>query len=390
MVPDSTPSRLSRRLQGLVQSDIRRMTRECERVRGINLGQGICDLPTPVPVREGAIEAIRARKSTYSFMEGVPELREAIARKLGRKNGIAADPASEIVVTVGASGAYTCALHALLNPGDGVLVFEPFYGYHVNTAIVAGLEPQYLRLDAPQFALTEPALRGALKPNTRALVVCSPGNPSGKMFTHAELEIVARVAREKDLVVITDEIYEDIRYDGREHVSAATVGDLRDRTVTIMGLSKTFSITGWRLGYAVAREDWARAIALVSDLFYICAPTPLQHGVAAGVAMPQGFYDELAAGYAQKREWTCKALERAGLKPVWPEGAYYVLADIGGLGFKSARDAAMDLLEKTGVATIPGTAFFTGNAGERFLRVCFAKEEDALLEACKRIERWKP
>jgi aminotransferase len=373
-----------------VQSDIRRMTRECERVRGINLGQGICDLPTPVPVREGAIEAIRARKSTYSFMEGVPELRAAIAKKLERKNGLKADPASEIVVTVGASGAYTCALHALLNPGDGVLVFEPFYGYHVNTALVAGLEPQYLRLDAPAFALTEAALRGALKPNTRAVVVCSPGNPSGKMFTRAELEIVAKVAREKDLVVISDEIYEDIRYDGREHVPAATVADLRERTVTIMGLSKTFSITGWRLGYAVAREDWARAIALVSDLFYICAPTPLQHGVAAGFGMPQSFYDELAAGYAQKREWTCSALERAGLKPVWPQGAYYVLADIGGLGFATARDAAMDLLEKVGVATIPGTAFFTGNTGERFLRVCFAKEEDALQEACKRIERWKP
>ena len=390
MAPDSNTSRLSRRLQGLVQSDIRRMTRECERVKGINLGQGICDLPTPPPVREGAIEAIRARKSTYSFMEGAPELRAAIARKLERKNGLKADPASEIVVTVGASGAYTCALHALLNPGDGVLVFEPFYGYHVNTAIVAGLEPQFLRLDAPKFALTEAALRGALKPNTRALVVCSPGNPSGKMFTRAELEIVARVAREKDLVVITDEIYEDIRYEGREHVPAATVADLRVRTVTIMGLSKTFSITGWRLGYAVAREDWARAIALVSDLFYICAPTPLQHGVAAGFSMPQSFYDELAAGYAQKREWTCSALERAGLKPVWPEGSYYVLADIGGRGFKTARDAAMDLLEQTGVATIPGTAFFTGDTGERFLRVCYAKEEDALQEACKRIERWKP
>lgn len=390
MASSTNTARLSRRLTGLVQSDIRRMTRECERVQGINLGQGICDLPTPPPVREGAIEAIRARKSTYSFMEGAPELRTAIAGKLARANGMKADPASEIVVTVGASGAYTCALHALLNPGDGVLVFEPFYGYHVNTALVAGLEPQYLRLDAPQFELTESALRGALKPNTRAVVVCSPGNPSGKMFTRAELEIVARVAREKDLVVITDEIYEDIRYEGREHVPAATVADLRERTVTIMGLSKTFSITGWRLGYAVAREDWARAIALVNDLFYICAPTPLQHGVAAGFAMPQSFYDELAAGYARKREWTCSALERAGLKPVWPQGAYYVLADIGGLGFASARDAAMDLLEKVGVATVPGTAFFTGSTGERFLRVCFAKEEDALQEACRRIERWKP
>jgi len=188
--------------------------------------------------------------------------------------------------------------------------------------------------------------------------------------------------------VITDEIYESITYDGREHISAATIPGLRERSVTIMGLSKTFSITGWRLGYAVAREDWARAIALVNDLYYICAPTPLQHGVAAGFSLPQSFYTELRDSYARKREWTCQALTRAGLAPVWPQGAYYVLADVSRRGFSDARSAAMDLLEKVGVATVPGTAFFTGNAGERWIRVCFAKEEDALQEACRRIERW--
>lgn len=371
-----------------MQSDIRRMTRECERVGGINLGQGICDLPTPLPVRDGAIAAILERRSTYSFMEGVPALRQAIAGKLERENGLGADPEREIVVTVGASGAYTAALHALFDPGDGILVFEPFYGYHVNTALVAGLEPQYLRLEAPDFALSEAALRASLRPNTRAIVVCSPANPGGKMFTRAELELIARVAVERDLVVITDEIYESITYDGREHISAATIPGLRERSVTIMGLSKTFSITGWRLGYAVAREDWARAIALVNDLYYICAPTPLQHGVAAGFSLPQSFYTELRDSYARKREWTCQALTRAGLAPVWPQGAYYVLADVSRRGFSDARSAAMDLLEKVGVATVPGTAFFTGNAGERWIRVCFAKEEDALQEACRRIERW--
>lgn len=364
------------------------MTRECERVGGINLGQGICDLPTPLPVRDGAIAAILERRSTYSFMEGVPALRQAIAGKLERENALRADPEREIVVTVGASGAYTAALHALFDPGDGILVFEPFYGYHVNTALVAGLEPQYLRLEAPDFALSEAALRASLRPNTRAIVVCSPANPGGKMFTRAELELIARVAVERDLVVITDEIYESITYDGREHISAATIPGLRERSVTIMGLSKTFSITGWRLGYAVAREDWARAIALVNDLYYICAPTPLQHGVAAGFALPQSFYTELRDSYARKREWTCQALTRAGLAPVWPQGAYYVLADVSRRGFFDARSAAMDLLEKVGVATVPGTAFFTGNAGERWIRVCFAKEEDALQEACRRIERW--
>jgi aminotransferase len=377
----------SRRLQGLVQSDIRRMTRECERVNGINLGQGICDLPTPPLVRDGAIAAIQAGKSTYTHPEGALELRRAIATKLARDNGLSADPLTEIVVTVGASGAFAAAIHALLDPGDGILLFEPYYGYHLNAAIVAGLEPQYLRLSAPDFALRERELRAALRPNTRAVVVCTPSNPCGKMFDRGELEILARVARERDLVVITDEIYEYIRYDGRQHVSPAGVADLAERTVTIMGLSKTFSITGWRLGYAVARAEIARAITLVNDLFYVCAPTPLQHGVAAGFAAPESFFRELAAEYARKREMTCTALERGGLAPIWPQGAYYVLADVSPLGFATAREAAMALLERTGVATVPGSAFYTDREGERFVRLCFAKEDDVLAEACRRIER---
>jgi aminotransferase len=228
-----------------------------------------------------------------------------------------------------------------------------------------------------------------LKPNTRAVVVCSPGNPSGKMFDSSELEALARVAREKDLLVITDEIYENIVYDGRKHVPPATIDDLRDRTVTIMGLSKTFSITGWRLGYAVARADFARAMTLVNDLFYVCAPTPLQHGAAAGFRAPPSFFTDLARDYARKREMTCSALEKAGLAPIWPEGAYYVLADVGRLGFQTARESAMALLEETGVASIPGTAFYSDAEGERFLRFCFAKEDDVLGEACRRIERFR-
>lgn len=372
-----------------MQSDIRRMTRECERVGGINLGQGICDLPTPAPVAEGAIAAIRARQSTYSFAEGVIELRSVIATKLARENGLRADPKSEIVVTVGATGAFAAAIHALLDPGDGILLFEPYYGYHLNAAILAGLEPQYLTLHAPRFALVESELRAALRPNTRAIVVCTPSNPSGKMFTRAELEIVDRVARAANLLVITDEIYESIRYDGREHISPASVGSLWERTVTILGLSKTFSITGWRLGYAVAPEPLARAITLAHDLFYVCAPTPLQHGVAAGFALPRSYYDDLIAGYTKKRALTCDALHDAGFEPIVPEGAYYVLADVSKLGFTSARAAAMALLERAKVATVPGTAFFRGQSGERFVRVCYAKEDDVLAEACRRIRAFE-
>jgi aminotransferase len=205
------------------------------------------------------------------------------------------------------------------------------------------------------------------------------------MFDVEELRVLDRVARDHDLWVITDEIYEYIRYDGREHVSPATVGGLHERTVTIMGLSKTFSITGWRLGYAVAREEIARRIALVHDLFFICAPTPLQHGVAAGFAAPKSYFDDLQAQFTRKRGWTCDALSEAGLEPIVPEGAYYVLADVSRLGYDTSRDAALAILERTGVAVVPGTSFYQGDDGERFVRVCYAKEDDVLQEACKRL-----
>lgn len=376
---------LAIRLQGLVQSDIRRMTRECDRVGGLNLGQGICDLPTPPPVARGAIEAIEARRSTYSHPEGILPLREAIAKKLERVNGIQADPQGEIVVTNGASGAFCGALHALLNPGDGMLLFEPYYGYHLNAAILAGIEPQYVELSPPEFEVTEAAVRAACRDNTRAIVLCTPANPSGKMWSRAEIEIIERVAKDLDLYVFTDEIYESIRYEGREHVSPATVGDLAERTVTIMGLSKTFSITGWRLGYAVAPREIAQAMTLVNDLFYICAPTPLQWGAAAGFELGDDFYDGMLAEYARKREVLCSALAQGGLEPIVPQGAYYVLADVSKLGKSTALEAALHLLETVGVATIPGSAFYRGEGGESLVRLCFAMEASVVEEAARRL-----
>jgi len=379
------PPRTARRVESLAQSEIRRMTRECERVGGINLGQGICDLPTHPLVRDGAIAAIRENRSTYSFPEGTATLRRAIADKVARENGLSADPDTEIVVTIGATGAFTATLMALLDPGDGIILFEPYYGYHLNTARLAGIVPQFVTLDLPSFALDEARLRSAITPITRAIVVCSPGNPSGKMFNRSELDIVARAARDHDLLVITDEIYEYFRYDGRQHVSPATIDGLADRTVSIMGLSKTFSITGWRLGYAIARSELARPIALVNDVYYVCAPTPLQLGAAAGFAAPPSYFEELRKNYQNKRDMICEALETARLSPVVPEGAYYVLADLSRSSFEHSLDAALALLERTGVASIAGTAFFEGSLGDRFLRFCFAKEDDVLAEACARI-----
>ena len=376
---------LSRRLEGLVQSDIRRMSRECNRLGGLNLGQGLCDMPTPPPVAAGAKAAIDARESTYTYPEGIAPLRELISEKLARDNGIRAEANGEIVVTIGATGAFAAALNALLDPGDGILLMEPYYGYHLNTAIVSGLTPQYMTLEPPAFELREADLRAAITPETRAVVVCTPSNPSGKMFSKPELEALARVAHDHDLLVITDEIYEYIRYDGREHVSPATIGDLWPRSVTIMGLSKTFSITGWRMGYAVAPRDMARAMTLVNDLYYVCAPSPLQHGVAEGFRMPRSFFESLKGDYQRKRDILCGALDEAGLSPIVPEGAYYVLADATRLSCDTSRDAALTLLERTKVASVPGSAFTRGAPGERLLRFCFAKEDDVLDEAARRL-----
>ncbi|WP_067538115.1 pyridoxal phosphate-dependent aminotransferase [Nocardia crassostreae] len=384
------PRFLADRLHGLALSDIRRMSRESDRVGAINLGQGICDLPTPPEVAEAAKAAIDANDSTYTYPEGNRALRDAIVGNLLRDNGIEADPGTEIVVTLGATGAFATAVNALLDPGDGILLMEPYYGYHLNCSIVAGLEPQLLTLTPPTFTLTEEALRAALRPNTRALVICTPANPSGKMFDRAELEAVARVAHERDLLIISDEIYEYIHFDGRPHISPATVGGLAPRTVSVMGLSKTFSITGWRIGYAVAAEPMAQAIALVNDLYYICAPNPLQHGVTAGFALPESYFAALASDYQRKRDKLCDALKAAGTVPIIPQGAYYVLADISAWGYTTATEAAMDLLERGKVASVPGSAFYRGTTGESLLRFCFAKDDDTLAEGCERIQRFEP
>jgi aminotransferase len=381
---------ISRRIAGLQPSDIRLMTRECERLGGINLGQGLGDLPTPAPVQNGAIAAIRENRNTYALPEGIAPLRQAIAEKLRRDNGLEVDPDKEIVVSAGTTGAFAATLTALLDPGDGVLLLEPYYGYHLNTILLGGLEPQFLTLAAPEFTLHESDLRASLRPNTRALVVCTPSNPSGKMFSEAELAIIERVAADRHLLVITDEIYEYITYDGHRHISPATVGGLRERTVSIMGFSKTFSITGWRLGYAVAAEPLARAINLVNDLLYVCAPTPLQYGAAAGLQAPPDLLRELKAEYQRKRDILCEGLAAAGLAPIVPQGAYYVLADIARFGYPTAKAAALALLEQTGVAGVPGSAFYQGTAGEHLIRFCFAKDDSTLREAVRRLPRFRP
>jgi len=362
------------------------MTRECDRVGGINLSQGICDVAPPEEVLRAAREAVERGPHHYTRGEGLPELRVALAAKLRRDNGIDADADGEIVVTSGVTGGYLCAIHALLDPGDGILLFEPYYAYHLNIARTAGLVPHFLTLPSLHADVTEAMLRAALRSDTRALVLCTPSNPGGKVFTRAELEVVSRVAAEHDLLVITDEIYEYFVYDGRRHVSPASLAELWPRTVSLFGLSKIYAITGWRMGYAVAPRPLSESLLLANDLFFICAPRPMQEGVAHGLSvLGVDWYRQRGAAFEDKRDRICAALRDAGFGPIVPQGSYYVFTDVHPRGYESAREAAMDLLEQTGVATVPGTAFFQGSDGERYLRVCFAKEDPVLDEACERI-----
>jgi len=376
---------ISARLAGLVQSDIRRMSRECERVSGINLGQGICDLPTIPELIEGATEAIEASKATYSKFEGIDVLRERIARKIESFNGFHVDPAKELVVTVGSTGGFAAAALATLNAGDEVILFEPYYGYHLNTLKVLGIETKYVPLKLPDWSIDFDLLRRTFTKKTKGIVVCTPSNPCGKVFTREELRKIGELCREFGAWAYTDEIYEYIVFDGRRHVSMASVEGCRDVTITISGFSKTFSITGWRIGYVAADASVSQSIGLINDLFYVCAPTPLQWGVARALEVNQSYYENLNRDYQKKRDMTATALEEAGFRAYVPQGAYYMLAEIPA-DFADAKEAAMSLIENAKVASVPGPSFYASRAGDRLLRFCFAKDFDALEEACRRIK----
>jgi aminotransferase len=378
---------LSARHAWVMQSEIRNMSIECDLVGGVNLSQGVCDTEVPVEVRRGAQQAIDDGINIYTRYDGLPELRKAIASKQQRFTGMTVDPEREIVVSAGATGALYCACLALLNPGDEVIVFEPYYGYHVSTLVATQAVPVYVRLAPPAWTFSYEALEQARSPRTRAIVVNTPANPSGKVFTREELEAIARFAEKFDLFVFTDEIYEHFLYDGRRHIPPATLPGMRERTITISGLSKTFSITGWRIGYGICDARWSQAIGYFNDLIYVCAPAPLQMGVAVGLnALSVSHYDSLSGTYAAKRDKICGALTKAGLTPHIPQGAYYVLADISRLPGKNSKERAMHLLNETGVACVPGSAFYHDDAGEDLARFCFAKEDPVLDDAMTRIE----
>src|SRR5262245_20747951 len=379
---------INRRMAALAHSEIRAMTQACVRAKGLNMAQGVCDTPVPPVVLRAAAQAMEQGTNSYSRFDGLIELRQAIAKKLAQYNSIAADPETDVTVSAGATGAFHCACLALLSPGDEVILFEPYDQYHISALLAVEAVPVTVKLDPPDWNFPAGDVECAITPRTKAIIVNSPGNPSGKVFSRQELGSLATIAQQHDLLVFTDEIYEYFLYDDRTHVSLASLPGMADRTITIGGYSKTFSITGWRIGYSIAAARWAQAIGAMNDLLYVCAPTPLQAGVAVGIhELPHTFYHDLARDYQRKRDRFCRALTQAGLSPSIPQGAYYVLADTSRLPGTTGKERAMFLLETIGLAGVPGEAFFSGSDGRGFIRFSYAKIDADLDEACRRIAR---
>jgi aminotransferase len=369
-----------------LQSEIRAMTAECDRIGGINLAQGVCDTGVPQVVADGATAAIRDGYNIYTRMDGIARLRRAISGQVERLRGLSYDPEREVVVTSGATGAYHAAAMALLNPGDEVLLFEPMYGYHANTLRSLRVVPVLVPLHAPDWKLDLAAVRAAITPRTRAMLINTPANPSGKVFPRAELEGLAGLAKEHDLFVLTDEIYEHFVYGDAEHVSPAQLPGMRERTIVMSGYSKTFAVTGWRVGYLVADAKWTAAIGYFHDLTYVCAPAPLQHGVADGIEqLGPEYYRGLAKDHEVKRDLLLGALRDAGMTPQTPDGAYYILAEANGIPGRTAAEKARTLLAESGVAAVAGSAFFGDGKGENLLRFCYSKKDAELVEACRRL-----
>ena len=383
---------LAARTDALRQSDIRAVTFEVNRVGGINLGQGICDLATPASIVEATVAALRDGSQIYTAYNGTQDLREAIADKAVSFNGIPVEGPESVVVSTGSTGAFLATVLTLFEPGDEVVLFEPFYGYHAGILRLQGVRPVAVPLTKAggRWTFDPDRLADAITDRTKAVLVCTPANPSGKVWSEAELAALYAEVERHDLWVLTDEIYEHMVYDGRTHLSPASRDGAYERTITLSGFSKTFNMTGWRLGYAVAPAEVAAKIGLVNDLTTICAPAPLQHGLAAALPLPDAYYTQMLADYAAKRTRMVDPLRACGFDADPPEGAYYVLAGLGDRlgtpGFEDARAATTTLIETAGIACVPGPSFFADPAdGDGHLRFCYAKEMAVLDEACDRL-----
>ncbi|MFI2281360.1 pyridoxal phosphate-dependent aminotransferase [Nocardia beijingensis] len=370
MISNATTT-AARRMHGMSVSPIRAMTGVIERAGGINLAQGLCRVAPPAELLDEALARIRTGPHTYGDAAGAHDLRVAIAEKLRDFNGLAIDPETELVVSIGATGALNAVLSALFDPGDGVLLFEPYYGYHHSAVRLHDLDPQPVPCGRT-LALEPEAVREAIEPNTRAMILCTPANPSGIRFDREMLRAIEAIAVANDLLVITDEIYEHIYFDERSHISPASLPGLADRTLTISGLSKTFSVPGWRLGYVAGPADLIRPIHIAADALFVCPPVPLQHIAEAALRLPAAYYSTLRTMYRDRMDTMAAEFERAGLQVRKPAGGYYLLCDFTDTGFTTGTAAAQHLLENHRVATVPGEAFCAGPAPFPFTRACFS------------------
>jgi aminotransferase len=384
--------RISARVQGFTESVIREMTRVVMEHDGVNLAQGMPNWAPPPEVVAAAHAAIDGDFHQYAVTWGAPSLRRAIADKYRRFYGMDVDPERHVTVCCGSTETMLSTLLAVLNPGDEVIIFEPFYENYGPGCIISGAVPVWVPLEPPDFAFDPGRLARAVSPRTRAIVFNSPNNPTGKVFSRAELAVIAELCLRHDLIAITDEIYEHIVYDGRGHVPIATLPGMADRTVTISGISKSYSVTGWRVGYAVAPPDLSVGIRRAHDFVTVGAPHPLQEAAVAALSLPDSYYEWLRTMYQGKRDLMLRSLDKAGFVTYPPSGAYYVLTDVGHfltrLGIADDTAFAMWLVKEIGVATVPGSSFYAhGELGRTKIRFCFPKTDDVLAEAGERLLR---
>jgi aminotransferase len=383
---------ISKRVQGFTESVIREMTRVNAEHGGVNLAQGFPNFPPPKELVEAAHRALDGDFHQYAITWGARNLREAIAAKFERFYGLRIDPERQVTVCCGSTEAMLATLLAVVDPGDEVVIFEPFYENYGPGAIISGARPVYVPLEPPDFSFDPERLARAFSARTRAVIFNSPNNPTGKVFTAAELEVIAELCRRHDVLAITDEIYEHIVYDGRRHVPIATLPGMRDRTITISGVSKSYSVTGWRIGYTISSPELAVGIRRAHDFITVGAPAPLQEAAVTALGMPDAYYVALREAYQARRDLLRGLLEQAGFRTFDPQGAYYILTECAHFleryGLPDDTAFAMFLVKEVGVATVPGSSFYAhGELGRTKIRFCFPKTDDVLLDAGQRLRK---
>lgn len=382
-------SRASMKAASFTESVIREMTREAIAHGAINLAQGFPDFQAPDFIKLGAIEAIEKDVNQYAITWGAKSLRDAVANKMKIHYELCIDPEREITVCCGATEAMIASLMAVVDPENEVIIFEPFYENYGPDAVLCGATPRFVTLHPPDFNFDEQEFARAFNKNTKALILNTPNNPTGKVFSREELAVIAKYCIRHDVLVLTDEIYEHIIYDGLRHIPIATLDGMRERTITINGISKTFSVTGWRIGYAIASPEITCSIRKVHDFLTVGAPAPLQEGAARAIAGDGEYYLKLGEFYRQRRDFLLGVLESKGFKCYKPYGAYYILADFSKWDFRDDVEFAKYLTREIGVAPVPGSSFYMGGnpEGKRFVRFAFCKKMETLEAAAERLQK---